>query len=44
LFYISHRLPEARQIAARVTVMRDGEVRGTSAVDAELLRLIVGGA
>jgi ribose transport system ATP-binding protein len=44
--YISHRLPEVREIAERVTVMRDGEVRATSAVeamsDSEILRLIVG--
>jgi ribose transport system ATP-binding protein len=44
--YISHRLPEVREVAERVTVMRDGEVRATSAVqamsDSEILRLIVG--
>ena len=44
--YITHRLGEVRDIADRVTVLRDGTVRGTSAVkdisDAELLALIVG--
>jgi ribose transport system ATP-binding protein len=44
--YISHRLPEIRQIADRVTVMRDGAVQATSDIDSvsdeDLLRLIVG--
>ncbi|HWI21289.1 MAG TPA: ATP-binding cassette domain-containing protein, partial [Baekduia sp.] len=44
--YISHRLPEVKQIADRLTVLRDGEVRGTFATDAitedEILRLIIG--
>ncbi len=44
--YITHRLAEVRQIADRVTVLRDGKLRGTSAVadisDAELLALIIG--
>jgi ribose transport system ATP-binding protein len=44
--YISHRLQEVRQISQRVTVMRDGEVRGTAPTnelsDEEILRLIVG--
>jgi len=44
--YITHRLAEVRDIADRVTVLRDGKVRGTSAVadisDAALLALIVG--
>jgi ribose transport system ATP-binding protein len=44
--YITHRLAEVREIADRVTVLRDGAVRGTSAVkdisDADLLALIVG--
>jgi ribose transport system ATP-binding protein len=44
--YITHRLAEVRQIADRVTVLRDGKSRGTSAVadvtDDQLLSLIVG--
>jgi ribose transport system ATP-binding protein len=44
--YITHRLGEVREIADRVTVLRDGTVRGTFAVrdisDPELLALIVG--
>ena len=44
--YITHRLGEVRQIADRVTVLRDGRLRGTSDVaaisDAELLALIIG--
>ena len=44
--YITHRLAEVREIADRVTVLRDGKVRGTSPVpevsDDELLALIVG--
>jgi ribose transport system ATP-binding protein len=44
--YITHRLAEVREIADRVTVLRDGKVRGTSPVaeisDASLLALIVG--
>jgi ribose transport system ATP-binding protein len=46
VIYISHRLPEVRRIADRVTVMRDGEVRGSAPIeemsDEEMLRLIVG--
>ena len=46
VIYISHRLQEIRQIADRVTVMRDGEIKGASRVDEisddEILRLIVG--
>jgi ribose transport system ATP-binding protein len=46
VIYITHRLAELRQIAHRVTVLRDGKVRGVSQVnaisDANLLRLIVG--
>jgi ribose transport system ATP-binding protein len=44
--YITHRLGEVRDIADRVTVLRDGKVRGTAAVtevsDEELLALIIG--
>jgi ribose transport system ATP-binding protein len=44
--YITHRLHEVRQVADRVTVMRDGEVKGAAAIgeisDGEILRLIVG--
>jgi ribose transport system ATP-binding protein len=44
--YITHRLGEVRQIADRVTVLRDGTLRGTSVVtaisDADLLAMIIG--
>jgi ribose transport system ATP-binding protein len=44
--YITHRLAEVREIANRVTVLRDGTLRGTAAVadisDADLLAMIVG--
>jgi ribose transport system ATP-binding protein len=44
--YITHRLAEVREVADRVTVMRDGQVCGTALVgsitDDEILRLIVG--
>ena len=46
IVYITHRLGEVRQIADRVTVLRDGKFRGTSEVeaisDADLLALIIG--
>ncbi len=46
--YITHRLGEVREIAERVTVLRDGALRGTSAVssisDSDLLAMIVGRA
>jgi ribose transport system ATP-binding protein len=46
VIYITHRLAELRQIAQRVTVLRDGRYRGSSLVnaisDAHLLSLIVG--
>ena len=44
--YITHRLAEVRELASRVTVLRDGKLRGTARVDEitddELLALIVG--
>src|SRR5262249_20910889 len=44
--YITHRLAEVREIADRVTVLRDGTLRGTSPVpaisDADLLAMIIG--
>ena len=44
--YISHRLPEVRRIADRLTAIRDGETRGTFDIDEvtqqDILRLIVG--
>jgi ribose transport system ATP-binding protein len=46
VIYITHRLAELRQIAHRVSVLRDGRFRGSSLVsdisDADLLSLIVG--
>ena len=46
VIYITHRLAEVRQIAQRVTVLRDGRVRGVALVcevsDENLLRMIVG--
>jgi ribose transport system ATP-binding protein len=44
--YISHRIPEVTEISDRLTVLRDGEYRGTFATDAldadDILKLIVG--
>jgi ribose transport system ATP-binding protein len=44
--YITHRMAEVREMADRVTVLRDGRVRGSARVsevsDDELLRLILG--
>jgi len=44
--YITHRLAEVRELADRVTVLRDGRLRGTMNVsdvtDDELLALIIG--
>jgi ribose transport system ATP-binding protein len=46
VIYITHRLAELRQIAERVTVLRDGRVRGAELVrnisDGDLVNLIVG--
>ena len=48
VIYITHRLAEIRQIAHRVTVLRDGRVRGAALVadvtDEALLSMIVGRA
>src|SRR6185437_1900859 len=48
VIYITHRLAELRQIAQRVTVLRDGRVRGVRLVnevsDVDLLSMIVGRA
>jgi ribose transport system ATP-binding protein len=44
--YISHRLPEVKRVADRITVLRDGRVRGTFLADGisedEILSLIIG--
>ena len=46
VIYITHRLAELRQIAHRVTVLRDGQVKGGALVsdvtDDDLLAMIVG--
>ena len=46
VIYITHRMAEVRELADRVTVLRDGRVRGTARVsdvsDEELLALILG--
>ena len=45
IVYISHRLEEVPRVAARVTVLRDGQVAGVapaSAPQSELVRLLVG--
>jgi ribose transport system ATP-binding protein len=46
VIYITHRLAELRQIANRVTVLRDGCVRGSAMIgeiaDADLVGMIVG--
>ena len=46
VIYITHRLAEVRQIAHRVTVLRDGRVRGSALVDeisdTDLVNLIIG--
>ncbi|MEN3357087.1 MAG: ribose transport system permease protein rbsA, partial [Mycobacteriales bacterium] len=46
IVYISHRFPEVRRVADRITVLRDGETRGTFGADEvtedDVLRLIIG--
>ncbi len=46
IVYISHRMEELRQIADRVTVLRDGEYVGTRSLDevsdAEIIAMMVG--
>jgi ribose transport system ATP-binding protein len=46
VIYISHRLPEVKRIADRITILRDGQARGTFCIDGisehEILRLIIG--
>ncbi len=48
IVYISHRIPEVEEIADRLTVLRDGEARGTFGVEevdeAAILKLIAGRA
>jgi ribose transport system ATP-binding protein len=44
--YISHRFPEVQRVASRITVLRDGEIRGTfdagTVTEQDVLQLIVG--
>ncbi|MBX3567111.1 MAG: ATP-binding cassette domain-containing protein [Rhizobiaceae bacterium] len=44
--YISHRLPEVRRVADRITILRDGRMRGTFPAtgisEEEILALIIG--
>ena len=46
IVYISHRLPDVKRIADRVTVLRDGETRGTfdprALSEDEILRRMIG--
>jgi ribose transport system ATP-binding protein len=46
IVYISHRLPEVRRIADRISILRDGRFRGTFAAagvsEQEILALIIG--
>jgi ribose transport system ATP-binding protein len=46
--YISHRIPEVKEIADRITVLRDGRTRGTFAADdideQQIVELVVGRA
>jgi ribose transport system ATP-binding protein len=46
--YISHRIPEVKQIADRITVLRDGRTRGTfpcaEVTEEQIVELVVGRA
>ncbi|KJE75445.1 ATP-binding cassette domain-containing protein [Ferrimicrobium acidiphilum] len=46
ILYISHRIPEIREIADKVTILRDGRVQGVfdvpSVGDADMLALVAG--
>jgi ribose transport system ATP-binding protein len=46
--YISHRIPEVKEISDRITVLRDGAVRGTfpasSVSESEIIELVIGRA
>jgi ribose transport system ATP-binding protein len=46
IVYISHRFPEVRRLAARISVLRDGRLRGTfdaaDVTEEQVLELIVG--
>ena len=46
--YISHRIPEVKSISDRVTVLRDGQVRGTfeanDVSESQIIELVVGRA
>lgn len=46
--YISHRIPEVKQIADRITVLRDGRTRGTymckDVTEEKIIELVVGRA
>jgi ribose transport system ATP-binding protein len=48
VIYISHRIPEVKEIADRITVLRDGEVRGTFDADdvseSRIIELVIGRA
>lgn len=46
--YISHRIPEVKEIADRITVLRDGRVRGTfdaeEVSESQIIELVIGRA
>ncbi|WP_426245397.1 ATP-binding cassette domain-containing protein [Nocardioides sp. LHG3406-4] len=48
IVYISHRIPEVKQIADRITVLRDGRTRGTfpcqDVTEEQIIELVVGRA